>query len=109
DPFIRLTVIIVKGPDDDIVIAIPIHIPGGIHVVAEVCAVLIALCRPSGGRTQAGGRAMIQIGSPFIILTVVIGVGADEDIRVTIAIHIASGSGRGAIIGIGLITFRDPV
>ncbi len=70
-----------RRTDDDVAVAVTVHIPGCAHRVAKVSISLVALGRP-GWRwcLRPDAAAVIDIGAPFIRLAVVVVVRADDDI-----------------------------
>src|SRR5690606_5960889 len=63
-PLVRFAAVIAPGADDDVRIAITIHIASSPHVRAELrargAAGLIALRRPIGGGGEAGGAPIVD-------------------------------------------------
>ena len=108
-PFIRRVIVIVGRADDDVRVAVAVHVPSHPHRPAKACADLVAL----GGPVRRGGkphrRAVIDVGLPFIRLVVVVVARAGDDVRVTVAVHVPSRPHRMAKVGANLVALGGPV
>ncbi len=84
--------VVVRCADDDVAVAIVVHIAGGGDGLAEPGPLLIALSHP--GRADGGAvwPAGVEKRGPFIGLTMVVARRSDDDVGVAVAVHIAGGS-----------------
>src|SRR4029453_3941033 len=82
------TVRIKVRADQDVGVAVPVHIARRSDHSREVGAILVAFGRPVGGAIEAAGRAEKDERLAHVLDAVVPPVGADDDIGETIAVHI---------------------
>ena len=64
---------------------------------------LIALGHPGGGAGQPGRTSQVDKGGALIWLTVIVKIGADDDIGIAIAVDVAGGRRRHTEFGSVLI------
>ena len=85
---------VVRRADQDVVVAVVVHVAGPGHVPAGVVVPVLA----QEGRVGApqplvdgppGGPPADQVGLPRVVVRVVVAVCADEDVVVAVAVHVA--------------------
>jgi hypothetical protein len=87
-PFEVLSIGVLIGSNDDVGVAVAIHIACGPHGLPELRKGLIAIHRPRRGLLQPIRRAVIHERHSLMGLAVVISHGAHNHIRVPIPIHV---------------------
>ena len=80
--------VVIGRPDDDIVVAVAVHIARRGCRNAKVSTGLVALGRPRRGRTRPRGRAVVDKDRSFVGMATVIMWRPDDDIVVAVAVHI---------------------
>ena len=96
-------IIVAIGADDNIIVTVVVDVAGRCHADAEEVVGGLALVIPVGSGGRAGGRAVIHIGFPGVAATVVVVVGAHDDIVVAVTVDIArSGHVAAEVVRFGL-------
>src|SRR5262249_31871672 len=106
--FIRVLPVEVRRADDDVVVAIAVHVERGRHREAEPGVGLVALPDRHGRGGEPGCRAEVDVDASLALLAVG-GMGsADDDVGKTIPVHVARGADRDAEAGARLIALGGP-
>ena len=84
---VRSIVVRLGCADDDVVVAVAVHVPGRPHRVAEVVVGYVPCNRPSSGDRQPGGRASVEVGPACFVRGSVV-ILTDDDVVVAVAVHI---------------------
>ena len=111
---VGLAVVVIKGRDDDVGIAVAVHVAGGADPVAQDGGGLVALGQPvgvGGGAvgSQPGRRAIPDKGRTLVGLGVVVTVGADDNVGIAVAVDIAGRARRAAHVDGVLVALGRPV
>ncbi len=88
---VGLNVVIEPGPNDDVRVAISVHVTSGRDRASEIGIRLVALDGPASCRGKAGRRAEVDEGSPLVHFAVVVQMGPDDHVRVAIPVHVPRG------------------
>ena len=83
------TAVVVGGADDDVIVAVAVDVASSGHAVAEPVADGLALVRPVRGGRKTGRRAVKDIGLASSRAATAVGIGADDDVVVAVAIDVA--------------------
>ncbi len=75
--------------DDNIIVAIPVHIAGGPGGIAEAVIIVFTGRRPVGISTETGGGAKVDADLTAVSLVQIAG---DDNIVIAIAVHIPGGA-----------------
>ena len=114
-PLVGLAVVIPIGPDDDVGVAVPVHVPRRAGREAKKGPRLVALGLPVGilrraRLSQSCGRTVPDEDGALVDLPVVVPAGSDDHIVIAVAVHIPRCTNRvAAEVGPGLVAFRHPV
>ncbi len=100
--------VIVGHTDDDVRVAVPIHIPRRPHRIAEPPVLLVPLGDPVRDGGQPARRATVDISPPLVRLVAVIVLRPDDEVGIPIPVHIPSRPHRGTEPGLLLIALRHP-
>src|SRR5207247_1879918 len=101
--------IILGLSDDDVGVSVSIHVARGRHAMAEVPPGLVAIGGPGGRRCEPRARAVVDKSPPDIRTKPgVVPGGADDDIRESVAVHVAGGRDRESEEGAGLVALCRP-
>src|SRR5207244_3966603 len=100
---VGLAVVEEEGADDDVGEAVAVDVACGRDGDAELGARLVALGGPGGRGQQAGDGAVVDEGTTFVGLAVVVEVGTDDDVGEPVAVDVAGGRHGDAEVGTRLI------
>ena len=98
--FFGLTGAIVGSADDQVRIAVDVHIPSRAYRIPEPGAGLVALGRPVR-RSGRGPRrtTMVDIDATLILLAAILFVGADGKVCIAVAVHVPRRAYRATQVG----------
>ena len=94
-------------PDDQVIVAVSVDVPGDGHAVAETSAGLVALGRPRA-RHESVGRALVQEDLPAVAHRSVVAGRPDQELGKPVPVHVAGEAHGGAEVGAGLLALDAP-
>src|SRR5262249_9325698 len=94
--------------DDDVRVAVSVHVPGARNGGAELRGRLVGLGRPRGRRAEPRGGPQVDERATFVRLTVVVLVGTADDVAVALPVHVPRARDRIAEPRFGLVALRGP-
>ncbi len=107
---VRLSVVVVRCADDDVGVAVAVHVPGDGDSGAELRTLLVARSRPVRHiRGKPGGCAMVDESRPLVRLLTVVAGRTDDDVGVAVAVHVPGSGDGGAELCICLVSSDHPV
>ena len=89
EALVKLTVVVLRRTDDEVPVAVAVHVARRGEARAKLCSRLVGLHRPGRGRAEARDGAVPDLHPPLVGLAVVVQGGRDREVGQGIAVDVA--------------------